>query len=297
MKQILIVISIVLYVGIVYAGGPGTKGGIAFRFPIGAREIGGGEAFVAATDDVNAIYWNPAGLVYIESKEFTTYYLDGLVDTSYTFIGYAQSIQPGAIGCGISMLDGGKATIYYPEGTIKKVTAQRDYLFILSYANKMKENLSVGGNLKMIQSELGEISKATGFACDVGGLYSIPGSKLRIGVVIQNIGTKIKYEQEGDSLPLNLKVGIAYRLNNLLLALDINKPIEDKLRVNIGTEYWVAELIALRAGYKFRQGKKASGTGLTAGAGFKISNYQLDYAYVPNSDLGNTHRISALVRF
>lgn len=153
----------------------------------------------------------------------------------------------------------------------------------------MRENFSAGGNLKMIQSELEEVSKATTFACDVGCIWE---NKIRIGVVIANIESKIKYEQEDDSLSLIIKVGIAYRLNNLLLASEISKPKDDELHLNIGAEYWITQVVALRTGYKFKQQRSS----LTAGAGFKISNYQLDYAYVPY-DVGNTHHISALVRF
>lgn len=168
---------------------------------------------------------------------------------------------------------------------------------MLSYANKIRENLSVGGNIKFLQSELGETVKAIGIVGDVGGLYTTPAKNLKIGVVIQNIGTEIKYEEEGDPPPLNIKVGTAYTFNNLLLALDINKPIENKLRFNVGAEYWIANMVALRAGYKLKQEGNESGSGLTAGAGFKISNYQLDYTYLPYGDLDNTHRVSLIVRF
>ncbi|MBU1262229.1 PorV/PorQ family protein [bacterium] len=297
MKGLLIVISILFQISPVYANGLGTKGGIILSYPVGAQAIGMGEAFVGVAQGVNAIYWNPAGLVSLESKEFTGYYLDGLVDANYKFMGYAQPMRFGVIGCGISNLDGGKATIYNTDGTTKNVTAQTDYIFMISYANKVRENLSFGGNIKLIQSELGETSKADAFACDLGGLYNIPAKNLKIGVAIQNMGTEIKYEEEGDPLPLNIKLGTAYRFNNLLLALDINKPIENKLRFNIGGEYWIAKIMALRAGYKFKQEGSGSDTGLTAGIGFKISNYRFDYAYVPYGNLDNTHQVSLTARF
>lgn len=297
MKRLVIAMCILFHITSAWAKGPGTRGGIVLNYPVGAQAIGMGKAFVAAVDDTTAIYWNPAGLVLLKAREFAGYYLDGLEDTHYTFIGYAQPIRSGAIGCGISTLDGGEATIYYPDGGQNKVTAQSDYIFVLSYANRIRENFSIGGNLKMIQSELAETSRATAFACDLGGLYRIPGKNLTCGLVIQNIGTQIKYEEKEDPLPLNIKMGTAYRFNNLLLALDINKPIENDLRFNVGAEYWMAEIIALRAGYKLKQEANESDTGITAGAGFKVNNYQFDYAYVPYGDLGNTHRVSFLMRF
>lgn len=297
MRKLLIGIFILSYVTFAFAEGPGTREGITLSYPVGARAIGMGKAFVAVANDVSAIYWNPAGLVSIKDKEFAGHYSDGLVDTSYKFMGYAQPIRFGAIGCGVSTLDGGKATIYSPDGTTRKVTAQSDSLFVLSYANKIRGNLLLGGNLKMIHSELGEISKATAFAFDLGGLYSLKAKNLTFGVVVQNMGTKMEYQGEEELLPVNIKVGTAYRFNNLLLALDINKPTGNELYFSAGVEYWIARLLALRAGYKLKQEGNESGTGLRAGVGFMIGNYQLDYAYVRYGDLGNTHHLSLIARF
>ncbi|MBU0699774.1 PorV/PorQ family protein [bacterium] len=290
MRRLLIGMFILANAGLAYAGGPGTRGGIILNYPVGAQAIGMGEAFAAAANDVNAIFWNPAGLSLLEHRE-----INGVVDANCTSVGYAQPIKFGVIGYGISILDGGEATIYYPEGATKTVRAQSDYMLMLSYAGKIIENLSIGGNLKMVHSELAEVSQATAFACDVVGLYRFLANNLDIGGVIQNIGSNIKYEEESDALPLNIKVGIAYRFNRLLLTMDINKPIENKLRLNVGAEYQIAEIMVLRAGYKLKQEDNKSGTGLTAGVGFKIRNYQLDYAYVPHQDLGDTHQISLLL--
>ncbi len=283
-------------VTLAYAGGPGTRGGIILNYPTGAQAIGMGEAFTAAANDVNAIFWNPAGLSLLNyDKEFIGYYLNGVVDTSYKSVGYAQHIKLGVIGCGLSTLDGGEVTIYYPDGVTKRIKAQSDYIFLLSYASKIVENLSIGGNLKMVHSELAQSSQATAFACDIGGLYHLPVNNLDIGGVIQNIGSNMKYEEESDALPLNIKLGTAYRRNDLLIALDIIKPIEKELKVNVGVEYWINPILALRTGYKFKGNK--SNSNITLGAGLKISIYQLDYAYVPHQDLGDTQQISLLAKF
>ncbi|MFH1859533.1 MAG: PorV/PorQ family protein [bacterium] len=156
---------------------------------------------------------------------------------------------------------------------------------------------SIGGNLKMVHSELAQTSKATAFVCDVGGIYRLPVGNLTIGGVIQNIGSKLKYEEEGDALPLNIKLGVAYRRDDLLVALDIVKPIEEEIKVNVGMEYWIVGTFALRAGCKFYKANNKSNSDTTLGAGLRINNYQLDYAYVPRWDLGNAHQISLLAKF
>ncbi|MFA5859878.1 MAG: hypothetical protein WC955_12520, partial [Elusimicrobiota bacterium] len=83
----------------------------------------------------------------------------------------------------------------------------------------------------------------------------------------------------------------------------------------IGTEYTVMNMVSLRAGYLMKaisllksesntntpsltsSQSLEMDTGLSAGLGFKLYNYQFDYSFVPYSDLGNTHRFSLSARF
>jgi hypothetical protein len=38
-------------------------------------------------------------------------------------------------------------------------------------------------------------------------------------------------------------------------------------------------------------------SGVTAGAGFRIRGFAVDYAFVPHDDLGSSHRVSGGYRF
>jgi len=53
-------------------------------------------------------------------------------------------------------------------------------------------------------------------------------------------------------------------------------------------------MLALRAGYRTGQD---IGSGMSAEVGLRIGKIDLDYAYVPYGDLGNTHRISLEIKF
>ena len=56
-----------------------------FDLGVGARPLGMGHAFVAVADDVNAVYYNPAGLINITSPQLTFMYAPifiGLTDGS-----------------------------------------------------------------------------------------------------------------------------------------------------------------------------------------------------------------------
>jgi hypothetical protein len=67
---------------------------------------------------------------------------------------------------------------------------------------------------------------------------------------------------------------------------------------NLGVEYWFKEILAIRVGYKTLTKDELKSSDLTFGAGFRLpgTGIGLDYAYCDYNDLGNTHRISLLLK-
>jgi len=74
---------------------------------------------------------------------------------------------------------------------------------------------------------------------------------------------------------------------DLNLSAEALAPLDNQLEFSLGGEFWYADLLALRAGYKAGYLNQ-----YTAGAGFKIFHLKLDYAFVPYGELGYTHRVS-----
>lgn len=274
----------------IYADGPGTTSCSFLRFGTGARAVGMGEAFTGVASDVNAIYWNPGGLSKLSNKEISCEYKAWLEDIKIGNLVYGQPIGRGAFAGGIT----------YLGATDRRFDIDRKYLgrFENSYhviAIGYTYN-GVGLKLKYIKGKL-DTEEAYGLAADIGLLYRA-FNNLTLGAVVKNLGLKpMKFIEDEDPMPINYIIGIAHKFNNLLLALDINKPIDNKFRFNLGAEYWIGKIIALRTGYKFKEEGNEEGFGLTAGLGFKFKNYQFDYAYVPYGNLGDAHRYSLIIRF
>ncbi|WP_408954715.1 hypothetical protein [Natroniella sp. ANB-PHB2] len=127
---------------------------------VGARPLGMGGAFVSVADDVNAIYWNPAGLTNIEGYEAATYTrtLNNRDKINYDdFIGAAGtsdelglSFGLGYIGEGVLLYDGlyneefesGDDTIEF-DGDLE-IEQSTDWL-ILSVAKDLSEELNLSG--------------------------------------------------------------------------------------------------------------------------------------------------------
>jgi len=296
----------------------GTTGATFLKIEAGARPVAMGGAFVAVADDANTTYWNPAGLAQLEGSEITAMHNEWLQGIRYEFLGYAQPIKwgGGTQGLGVSVmalyttgLEQRTTETSEPEGTF----AAYDIAVAGAYACKVSRAISIGANVKLIHQKI-ENETAWGGAIDIGLLYRFPDPRrrfsrdiLQLGFVVQNIGPKIKFIEESDPLPLNIKAGIAKTFDlksiksKLTLALDVNAPIDNVPNGHFGVEFVYQKMkdiaLAARAGYKTNTIKDLNAlSGLSAGAGFVWKRMAIDYVWVPYGDLGNTHRISLTIK-
>ncbi len=290
----------------IYAG-VGTTGAQFLKISPSARASGLGGAFSAFNDDVFAISYNPSGLASLESAQLAATYLSYFADVNFGYIGYVDpQTKVGAIGFGITYLIVDKMEkrdakeMLIPGGFNAK-----DIALTFAYAKKdalpsVMENLSVGGAMKLISSEIDQTMAYTA-ALDLSASY-LPNPQITTVLAVENISWGIRFKEVTDPLPLNLKLAGAYALNeNLKVGLDINQYLIDaKFYASLGGEYWLADRkLALRLGYKYGYDTSSLGSivGLAAGLGFRIWGAGVDYAFVPFGDLGNTHRASFSMKF
>ncbi|MEW6607400.1 MAG: PorV/PorQ family protein [bacterium] len=278
---------------------------VVLKFPMSAKIVGMGETSVGIPDGINSIFSNPAGLSVINYKEFIASY-SSFVDTNYGWLGYAQRINSGSVfSLSLITLQAGNMEINYLNNESKKVKAESDYVIILSNGFMVNKRLSLGINLKAIQSELAEEVKTKAHALDLGTLLLV-SENMNLGAGIQNLGSKVKYKEKEDTLPFNIRVGGGYRFslpyeNEVTLGIDLIKPKNESKKVNVGLEYAGIERelidnnlrLYLRVGYEIGYDTK----GITLGIGFVERRFQLDYAYLPRNDLGNSHYISFKIKF
>ncbi len=278
--------------------GVGTTGGVFLEDSVGARPYGMGSAFSAIADDANSIYANPGGFHYLAYPEITTMYNKALMDTSLSYIGYIHPYENiGTFSGSFLLFDGGDIELNYLDSTSEKVKAGQDWAVTLGYGRSIgnSEIFFGGANIKLVRSTLVNKYSAIAIAMDAGLLYRTIDNKLSISLAFQNLGTKLKYKNIGDSLPFTSKFGVAYRIlelegHSVLLAGDFSLNFVKK---NIGVEYWVMQMFALRLGAKLGYNPNS----YTMGFGINVfSDTKLDYGYSPMID-ETTHRISLSFKF
>ena len=150
---------------------------------VGARGLAMSKAQVASVNDVTAAYWNPAGLVGIQSNLQVAgqhaEYFAGIAN--YDYIGLATKIDSSS-ALGFSFIRFGVDDIPNTTDLIDqngqvnydRITSfsAADYAFLVSYAKQLGiEGLSVGGNAKIIYRQIGDMGQAWGFGVDVGAQY------------------------------------------------------------------------------------------------------------------------------
>ncbi|MCK5533984.1 PorV/PorQ family protein [bacterium] len=283
----------------VFASSPGTTGANFLKMEVGARPVGLGGAFVAVADDVNLIYWNSAGLSGIDYSEITLMHDEQGEEIRYEFLAYAQPVKAlkGGLGVSVSFLNVGNIEGYDPGGVKTEKLNFYDFAFSLAYGRRLIGNLDGGINFKVFQEKLDD-DIITAYALDIGWLYPAPLKSLVLGLNIQNIGPEVKFIDEGDALPLNIKFGGAWKHklfgNDLIAALDFNFPRDNDFFLNLGGEFWVHNSIALRIGYKSQDDLT---NGLRLGLGFRVKGLNLDYAFLAKDDFDDGHKISISFRF
>ena len=286
-----------------YAG-VGTTGAQFLKIGPSARALGMAGAFGAVADDLYALHFNPSGLAQMSQEEASATYLRYFADINYGFIGYARPTKIGAVGFGFTYLiidDIEKRDV--DETLLGKFNA-KDQAITFAYAKKnpfpqLLDGLDLGGNIRYIQSEIDQTLAYTA-SLDLSAMYS-PAEKIKTSLAVQNISWGIKFKEETDQLPLNLKVAGAWSpIDELTIACDLDEYlIDSKFYASLGAEYWPIKQLAIRAGYKYGYDTESLGSlvGLGAGLGFRLWNLGLDYAFVPFGELGDTHRITFLIKF
>lgn len=315
MKKIIIVLSICLSItalnkeceGAFTRDDIGTTGAPFLKIGVGARAIAMGEAYGALADEVNAIYWNPAGLINIQRREISFMHAAWFDSINYEYVAFAEKTTFGAIGFAFNYLSyGAIPRIDIIETELGTFNAS-DIAFIVSYAREIF-SIPIGLNIKVIYSKIDD-EKATAIAGDLGfqSKFNLFSQNFIIGGVVQNYGTKLTFINEGASLPLNIKGSFACKGlldDHLSVGIDYNAPIDNSPYFCVGGEFqyfFSIILVAIRGGYKFADKTGIDGVmGPSGGIGLYWRDKQefgIDYAFVPFGNLGNTHRISFIMKF
>lgn len=315
--------------------GVGTDAATFLELGVGARAVAMGGAYAAVANDVSALYWNPAGIVWNNHFQIEVVHEQWFLNTSHDFAGVVVPLPSLNSTIGVSFITLGFGnqpvrTVNYPQGTGEYYDA-RDIAIGLSYAIAITDRFSFGITGKYINQRIWHES-GSAMAIDLGIFYSTVVKGLRLGFSMSNFGTSIQlsgrdldnivnpdatvstydrvpvqYITQPAPLPLLFRAGISYskkigRFGSILISTDVNHPSDARESVDLGAELGFGNMFYLRGGYNHLF-EMNSQSGLTLGAGIDWYNTQqtfgakIDYSWADWGILNSTQQFSVGIIF
>ncbi len=298
---LLVVPSVCLAVGFAKVG---TFGAQFLKIGTTARATGMGSAFTGVADNASAVYWNPGGLVNVQGNEVALAHVQWPADIniSSAIVAFNPRTIPGTLALSMRAmwLDPMLVrTAYEPEGNGTHFDAG-SVGFGLSYSRFFTDKFSTGFTVNYLHMGLAESAVNTG-SLDFGIMYRIGIKDLKLGMVIQNLGGKVTFDELPSKMPTMFKVGASFNLfktdrQKMLIAAEFQHPSDNLERANVGAEYAINDIFFGRAGYNINYDSDGLafgfGAALKTGAASRIS---ADYSAVDMGPLQIVHRLTVNV--
>ena len=306
MRTLILIIVIFIYSSVLLAGEEsGGSAGSFLQWGVGARAIALGKAFTAIANDGSAIYWNPAGLAQLSTREFSAMHALIFEDRAQNFIQFTYPISPFSISAGWMLFGVNDIQERSTSGEFLGKFDDSENLFLLGSGyqvlSKPTFKLDVGLTAKYFYHSL-QNYHANGYGIDLGVLsyFHLTGlvERIGIGATVQNLGAKLKWNTESnheDNIPVAFRLGAAVHLKPVpfKIAADLEKNENQDLRIHAGAEYWI-RMLALRAG--LNHDKFTGGAGLVLKLG--SVGFILDYAFTTDEIANDPlHFFSLIFRF
>ena len=283
----------------------GSSGLQFLKIGVGARETALGSAASAIVDNANAVFWNPAGIAYVENREVSFSNNNWIAGSKHNAAVVAFPLASfvvaiSAISLNIKEFE--ETTALQPDGTGRMVQAG-DLLFAIAAARRFTDKLSIGLQLKYVNEKLDNYS-FNNFLFDVGTIYYTGFRQLKLGFALQHFGPDMKLVNQVFRTPLLFRVSAAdelFSLNDLKFnaAAELVHPTDNNEWVNFGIESTIINIINVRGGYRLNNdiGKFSFGFGVKPAITSNIK-IKLDYSYTPSEIVfSDIQRITVGVEF
>ena len=310
----------------------GTAGLQFLKIGVDARAIGMGEAYVAVTDDISSVYWNPAGLALKLQNQIFVSHTEWVAGIRYEYMAYSMVTDYGTLAFSGGLLHMGYMDVTTEEvfGPTGETFTCSDVVAGLTYSNAFTEKFAFGFTVKYLREDLDEYS-VNGVSVDLGSIYNTGYKNLTIGMALRNFGPDMKYDLDNDGdgdldedpfdlldndgdglidedreevgfkIPMNFSLGVAadlYRVQgqSLIASVQLDNCVDRRETYNTGIEYTLGTF-KLRGGYQFGYDAASFTAGFGLTIPMSIALIDLDYSYSDFGDLTESfiktpHRLS-----
>ena len=218
---------------------------------VDAAGLGMSKSVVATTNDVNSIYWNPAGLVGIEDYQGSLMhasYFAGIAN--YNHVSFAMPIDKQS-AVAISIIRFGVDDILNTTELIDSngnidfnrisLFSSADYAFNFAYArNLLFKDVKFGVNAKIIRRVIGDFASSWGFGFDAG--IQFERNSWKFGLMARDITTTFNSWAINEDEFNKIKDAIPGKNQELPQTTEITKP---KLQLGIAKSWRIGRFFNL----------------------------------------------------
>ncbi len=262
-------------------GDAGMYGELFTYWGASARDLGMAGTLTGLADDASAGYFNPAGLVQLNTQKLT--FMHSIVfaggGTSAEVLSYSRPAS-GTSGFGatfIHLFTPGIQLAYNDRVRGGYKYTNREVGGLFTYSTRLMGPVLAGANAKIFYHQLYNYS-GMGFGLDLG-LFFFPAEVFSFGVNVQNVvKPAVKFVDETSSFPTVLRTGASIRPFGEKLAVTVDMIWSEYRSPSFGAgiEYKPFQMFHMRGG------ANQSFAGLGFGLWKDQSRYevQLDYAFL-----------------
>lgn len=296
-KIIITLLSVIIFTQVVFAKGTGTTMFQILQMPVTACDAALANTYIAS--EVSSLS-NPSLIPFL-FRSITLSHVVYLENMRYSV---GDINIPLSSRCGINFsfcyFDSGEMDRLETSGNSYKTNGTfnaNDKVFNLSYGTRLGSSFSAGLSLKYVEQNIDDVSYSN-FLVGLNGLYFISNTVF-CTAGLQNFGSDVK----GYSMPTSLYCGLTATANETttwVFQID-DYYNEDLCEFKIALEKKV-DKFAMRFGYvipnkDFNGTNNSFITNLTLGLGLDLTNFIVDYAWLPKGDLGNVHMFTVRINF
>ena len=287
--------------------GAGVTGAVVLQLPAGGRAAALSGAYVGASGDADALFYNPAGLHGIDAAASLSYQRH-VSDIGAASLGGAYRLGRVVVGVGIAYLDAGEIAVVEPDPayggqtgieTGEHVGASEIAARVAAAVPLLGDRLSVGAAAGLVSVSLAEARRAAP-VFDLGAQYALP--LVTIGASLRNFGPEMSGSGLADApLPTEARLGAAFAWDRGdgwggAVHADLVAFVEEsRTGLALGVEGGILPGAAGSVSAVARAGFEAGGEdalgALRLGAGVGMGSFAFDYAYQDFDAFGAVHRV------
>lgn len=298
----------------------GTRVYPFLNIPVSARQAAlGGDAVSIRDYDVSFSAVNPALMNAEMHHKIALNAATYLAGSRYGTISYARDLENGhLVSANIRYMDYGKMPRTDESGFENGEFGALDASVGVGYALQFEDEWTIGANVNFITSKIDTYSSMA-VSGNAGVSYHFSKTNETVSVVARNFGYQMKpFNGEREKMPFRVDLGYTRILKEFPVAITVtahdlqqlnissefnNNGQEVKLprkvldHLSLGAELFPERNFNIRLGYNVKRGNELavldqrSFAGLSAGFGFKITTFRIDFAHVRYHNSSNTNQI------